>query len=243
MKKIVHPIAWVLVLLTIMLTGCAKSDFGVMNNGDSKVEIVAENAAKDSFGSTGVFTVNEGDIVLVEPNLKKGAITIQLIPFEGADDINTDMENFSTQGEPELELDILGTEPVECYPSAGDYMINALVTDKASGSVVLRTEPSGLANTGSDSDGSITVLINTEGMGQIAYAEEGNKPEFNDEIPSQSAQISLTETQTYVLGAKADEGWKFVKWTKDGEDFSEEEQIIVKLDSSAVFVAVFENED
>lgn len=79
MKKIVHPIAWVLVLLTIMLTGCAKSDFGVMNNGDSKVEIVAENAAKDSFGSTGVFTVNEGDIVLVEPNLKKGAITIQLL--------------------------------------------------------------------------------------------------------------------------------------------------------------------
>ena len=122
-------------------------------------------------------------------------------------------------------------------------MVNALVADRAFCRVLQRTDPSALANTGSDSDCSITVLINTEGMGQIAYAEEGNKPEFNDEIPSQLAQISLTETQTYVLGAKADEGWKFVKWTKDGEDFSEEEQIIVKLDSSAVFVAVFENED
>ncbi|MCQ2563604.1 MAG: hypothetical protein MJ128_03835 [Mogibacterium sp.] len=28
-----------------------------------------------------------------------------------------------------------------------------------------------------------TALINTEGMGQIAYAEEGEEPEFNDEFP------------------------------------------------------------
>ena len=88
----------------------------------------------------------------------------------------------------------------------------------------------------------MTITINTEGLGQIAYAPEGEEPEFDDEYPAQSAQLNLPEAGTYVLAAKADEGWKFVKWTKDGADYSTDAEITVEFTENADFVAVFESE-
>ena len=88
----------------------------------------------------------------------------------------------------------------------------------------------------------MTLKINTEGLGQIAYAPEGEEPEFDDEYPAQSAQLNLPEAGTYVLAAKADEGWKFVKWTKDGADYSTDAEITVEFTENADFVAVFESE-
>lgn len=90
-------------------------------------------------------------------------------------------------------------------------------------------------------EASVIVRINTEGLGQIAYSEDG-EPEFDDEYPAQSAQLNLSGGETYIFAAKADEGWKFVKWTKDGEDYSEEARITVELTESAEYVAVFEGE-
>ena len=84
--------------------------------------------------------------------------------------------------------------------------------------------------------------INTEGLGSIAYAVEGEEVKFNEEFPEQSAEVYVNEPTTYVIKAKADEGNKFVKWTKDGEDFSEEPDITVKVDGTVEYVAVFEAE-
>lgn len=243
MNKRLYQIAGVLAIMTLMLAGCKTSEFGLEIKDDSTAEIVAENAAKDSTSSVGGFTVKEGDQVVVEPSLKKGAITIQLIPSEEEAAPEGDTKDPTALGEPELELELTGTEPVECYPTGGDYTINAIVTEEASGKVVIKTVPSDLAAEETDSDSGDMVLINTEGLGQIAYAEEGSELIYADNMPAQSAQISLAEPKTYVLGAKADEGWKFVKWTKDGEDFSEEEQVTVELDSPATFVAVFDVEE
>jgi hypothetical protein len=89
-------------------------------------------------------------------------------------------------------------------------------------------------------DANMSIYINTVGQGQIAYAEEGETIEFDEEYPAQSAQINLAEPATYVLAAKAEEGSEFVKWTKDGEDFSTEEQITVELTETTEFIAVFE---
>ena len=88
---------------------------------------------------------------------------------------------------------------------------------------------------------SITMQINTEGLGEIAYAPEGETPEFDDEFPAQSAVQNLEGPATYVLAAKPEDGWKFVKWTKDGEDFSTEEQITVDVAESVEYIAVFES--
>ena len=86
----------------------------------------------------------------------------------------------------------------------------------------------------------ITIRINCEGSGQIAYAEEGQEPKFNDDFPVQSAQLDLAEPATYVLEAKAGDEFRFIKWTKDGEDYSTSERITVEFTESAEFDAVFE---
>lgn len=87
-----------------------------------------------------------------------------------------------------------------------------------------------------------TLMINTEGMGAIAYGLEGEEVEFDEDFPKQSAIVNLTEPGTYVIKAKPDDGWKFVKWTKNGEDFSEEPEITVEVAEGVEYMAVFETE-
>lgn len=84
-----------------------------------------------------------------------------------------------------------------------------------------------------------TLFVKTEGAGCIAYAENGT-PVFNEKFPSLSAEIYASGPSTYALAAKPNEGSKFVKWTKDGEDYAEQAQITVDVDRETVYVAVFE---
>ena len=88
----------------------------------------------------------------------------------------------------------------------------------------------------------IFVSVNTEGMGNIAAAEGEETPEVDPEYPFQSHQFNLAEPATYTFLAWPRTGYLFVKWTKDGEDFSTEAQITVELTESADFVAVFEED-
>ena len=93
--------------------------------------------------------------------------------------------------------------------------------------------------------GKAIVQINTEGLGEIAWAYEGEEVAFDDEHPFQSAYISDAYGQTIGIEARegADyEGYKFVKWNKDGAKFSEDKHIDVLVDGDAEYVAVFEFE-
>ena len=89
----------------------------------------------------------------------------------------------------------------------------------------------------------IIVTVNTDGPGNIDYAEGEEPPEPDPEYPYQSAQINLAEPAVHTFIAWPDEGGRFVKWTKNGEDFSSEPQITVLLDESADYIAVFEYDD
>lgn len=89
-------------------------------------------------------------------------------------------------------------------------------------------------------EATIIVTINTEGWGNIAYEEGETVPEIDPEYSFQSGQINLDESKTYTLLAEPQTGSVFVKWKKNGEDYSTEPQITVLLDESADFVAVFE---
>lgn len=92
-------------------------------------------------------------------------------------------------------------------------------------------------------EATIFVHVNTEGIGGIDYVEGEETPEFDPEHPYQSAQINLAEPTTYTFLATAyEDGWKFVKWTKDGTDYSTDAQITLELAESADYVAVFEYE-
>ena len=92
-------------------------------------------------------------------------------------------------------------------------------------------------------DASIFVTINTEGRGgMIGYEQGETVPELDPGEPYQSAQINLAEPETYTFAAAAEAGNLFVKWTKNGEDFSTEAVITVLLDESADYAAVFEED-
>ena len=91
-------------------------------------------------------------------------------------------------------------------------------------------------------EASIIVTINVDGFGNIAYTEGEETPEVDPEYPFQSAQINLAEPATYTIIAWPDAGSRFVKWTKDGQDYSTDAQITVLLDESAEFIAVFEED-
>ena len=92
-------------------------------------------------------------------------------------------------------------------------------------------------------EATIFVSVNVEGNGCIAYTEGEETPEVDKEYPFQSAQINLAEPAVHTILAWPKPGWKFVKWTKDGEDFSTEAQVTLELAETADYIAVFEEDE
>ena len=140
-----------------------------------------------------------------------------------------------------LEENILrGTLPA----SGSQEDITVTVSEEGEGGALLEVEggetyhflPMDLGNA------SIFVTVNTEGLGNIDYAAGEEAPEIDTEYPYQSAQINLEEPTIHTFVAWPQAGNVFVKWTRDGEDFSTEPQITVLLDESADYVAVFEED-
>ena len=41
------------------------------------------------------------------------------------------------------------------------------------------------------------------------------------------------------MKAKAHDGWTFTKWTKNGEDYSTEDQITVEFTEDVEYIAIF----
>lgn len=99
-------------------------------------------------------------------------------------------------------------------------------------------------NSDSVDPSAIRLQINSNGLGQISYyVNDLDKVDFNDEYPIQSTYVNLEKETTVILDAKADKGWKFVKWTKDGKEYSKESKLELKVSKSTEMVAYFENEE
>lgn len=84
----------------------------------------------------------------------------------------------------------------------------------------------------------VLIRVNTEGLGQIAVSDNGEVPGFGPE-PWQSHVSNVTPGTELIIAAQADDGWKFVKWTKDGADYSSEDTIAIKADADTEYIAVF----
>ena len=91
-------------------------------------------------------------------------------------------------------------------------------------------------------EATIVVTVNIDGLGHIAYAEGEETPEIDPEFPAQSAYIGLAEPAVHTFSAEPQAGNLFVKWTKNGADYSTEPQITLMLDESAEYIAVFEED-
>lgn len=95
-----------------------------------------------------------------------------------------------------------------------------------------------VARTAEELGGEFLVQVNTEGDGEIAFSQNGEDMGYAD-----SAFTHANEGDVVTLKAKAgkyDSSSKFVKWTKDGADFSTESEVEVTINGDAEFVAVFE---
>ncbi len=86
------------------------------------------------------------------------------------------------------------------------------------------------------------VSATTEGMGQIAYTEDGGVLSFSDENPIQSLQLDIEENTLLVFDAGPDEGNHFVRWLVDGEEYTTELQMNIRIDKNMEIVAVFEED-
>ncbi len=137
MKKKTVLIIACIVAAVMGFAGCGSSNFGITVNEDLNVEITAENADKDMTGIAGTFTVGEGDDVQIEPNFEGGKVHVEFYPVDAADDANADPDELIAKGEPEFDVEVSGTEPIECGFAAGDYMVSATVLEKANGTAVI----------------------------------------------------------------------------------------------------------
>ena len=64
-----------------------------------------------------------------------------------------------------------------------------------------------------------------EGVGQLAWSEDGSEPEF-DEYHDTSLALSIVEGRTVTIKAKADEGYRFMFW------YDEDKQEVIGLEDT-----------
>lgn len=86
-----------------------------------------------------------------------------------------------------------------------------------------------------------TVNVSVEGVGYFAY-NAGEEISAEAEYNWTNVVINVNEPENYSFDAQPEEGYKFVKWTKNGEDFSEDALITVEVTENIELVAVFEME-
>ena len=84
-----------------------------------------------------------------------------------------------------------------------------------------------------------SVTVKIEGEGQITYAKLGEQLRYGDKVVTRSIEFIAWETSNYTFGAKPAKGYKFVKWTCNGKDYSTDEEINVNLTEDCDFIAHF----
>lgn len=85
----------------------------------------------------------------------------------------------------------------------------------------------------------VLIKVNTEGVGNIAIAAEGKEIEWDPEFPATSIAQNVEKGSSLTLAAKAGEDYKFAKWTKNGEMYSQDETVTLTADEDAEYIAVF----
>ena len=90
-----------------------------------------------------------------------------------------------------------------------------------------------------------TINVNTTYGTVIAYAKEGEEIKFKDDFPVQTLQFSGAGGAKYVLEAKPETGknLKFLRWTKNGAEYSTDAKTTITIDGNAEYYAVFKDMD
>ena len=124
--------------LTLALTGCGGSSFGVTENSEKRMVITAQRAAKDAFFLGGSLDVEEGERVAIRAALTKGEIEVEIVPAPAEQSID-ELPDFD--GEAVLTAKLKSGEGAAGTVSAGSYLLRATCLERASGTVVIEVEP------------------------------------------------------------------------------------------------------
>lgn len=139
MKKLNYILTIVfLMLASLMLSACEKSEFVLTENDDNSADITAKNAAKDSSVMVGTLEIAEGEQVVFTPDLPKGRIKVDIIPTDQEQSID---KLPKMDGEPVLSVEIKGIDQTFHTIPAGSYMVKASVLEKADGTVHIELKP------------------------------------------------------------------------------------------------------
>lgn len=81
--------------------------------------------------------------------------------------------------------------------------------------------------------------VNVSGLGEVAAGEDGGAPVFDEEYPIQSIFMNVEKGTQVQISTRPQEDYLFVKWTKDGEYYSEDTDITVTVDADTEYIAVY----
>ncbi len=130
MKRTVVPALAILLALSILLTGCAKSSWKVINT-DNGITLTVENAGKDAEYALGTLQVEEGEEIVLSADLTKGTIRVQVFAADKQGE----------SGEVLLTADLRSTEKANGTMPAGQYLLKAVCLEEATGSVRAEARP------------------------------------------------------------------------------------------------------
>ena len=86
----------------------------------------------------------------------------------------------------------------------------------------------------------VLVKIETEGMGQIAYALQGKQLKFNDKNPTSSASMNIAKGSKVTISAKKQyDEFEFVRWNMNGQLLTNDPETTITANCDIELVAVF----
>jgi len=230
MKKLMSM--FLALVLVLSLGACGKSDSPAETTAGAQTEAVTQASTEEfTWTRTGYFKDDEDNLVTItaseDPENPGWYVGVM------AGDI---MSGWYIQQEGNtLHGDIASPDEEDAQP----YVVT--VSEEGEDGIKLESESGDVYHLTAYEmpEAAFTVTVNIERDGQIAYAQGEAEPEFDDEFPSQTAYIGLEKAEVYTFAAKPDEGYKFMKWTNYGEDYSTEPIITVEVTENMELVAVF----
>ena len=131
MKK--RIIITVIMIISLLLTGCGKTDFDLTRIGDNTT-IKVNNTTEGKSTDTDYFSVGRNEHVAIECSLDKGSLTMEFIEVTvfinldgGPDDI---IENKSVK-----TITVTGTDTTTVDLERGDYIIRITTLGNTNGTV------------------------------------------------------------------------------------------------------------
>ena len=123
----------VLAVMSLSLTACGRTAFGVTGNTGKRITITAEKAEKNAFFLVGSLEADEGEEVVITSDLTKGMIRVEILGgFEQSIDALPDVD-----GDAILTADVRSTESCSGSVPAGTWYVKATCLERATGTVVI----------------------------------------------------------------------------------------------------------